>query len=141
LIEAGRKRIYTKAPSWQVNAMPHKKLLGVIVLGLLGGSVSISGCSNISYANEGGFYPAQIIIKFTKEISDPSGRDFVEQLSQDAGIALNYVRPMSNGAHVFKLGKPFDEKQLSNALQRLSDRKDVLYAEQNRIMRHQSKPP
>jgi hypothetical protein len=120
--------------------MLHKKLLGVIFLVLSGGSLSISGCSTISYANEGRFYTAQIIIKFTEEISDPSKQDFLEGLSQELGIPISYVRPMSGGAHVFRVEEPSDEEQVSQALKRLNARNDVLYAEQDRIMRHQSKP-
>jgi hypothetical protein len=107
---------------------------------MLGGGIAISGCSTRSDAEERRFYSAQIIIKFTEGISDPSKQDFVEGLSQELGIPVTYVRPMSGGAHVFRVEEPSDEEQLSQALKRLNDRKDVLYAEQDRIMRHQSKP-
>ena len=115
-----------------------KKISAVIFSLVLGGTVSISGCSTTSDAEEPIRYPAQIIIKFTSRISDPSDQEFVESLSQDIGISLIYLRAMSGGAQVFRVKGPCSEKQLSLALQRLTARDDVVYAEQDRVMRHQS---
>lgn len=80
---------------------------------------------------------AQIIIKFRNDALDPSRPDFTEGLSRDASAKLVYVRPMSGGAHVFRLEDITDSVQLTEVVQRLSRRPDILYVEQDAIMQHQ----
>jgi acetolactate synthase small subunit len=83
---------------------------------------------------------AQIIIKFRNNIFDPSKTAFVQELSRDARAALSYIRPMSGGAHVFAVEKISDAEQLIKVIQRLSQRPDVLYVQQDRMLRHQKAP-
>lgn len=80
---------------------------------------------------------AQIIIKFRDNTLDPSRPDFIEKLSHDARAKLVYVRPMSGGAHVFRVGDSAESEQLNEVIQRLSKRPDILYVEHDAIMRHQ----
>jgi hypothetical protein len=118
--------------------MLDKQIPYLTFLVLLGVTLSTSECNTTSNAKETGPFTAQIIIKFTEVIPDPSQPSFVKGLSQDAGISIRYVRPMSGGAHVFRVGESIGEKQLSQALQRLNKRNDIVYAEQDSMMRHQS---
>jgi hypothetical protein len=80
---------------------------------------------------------AQIIIKFRNDVRDPSQHDFIEGLSRDASAKLVYVRPMSGGAHVFRVDDIADSVQLTEVMQRLSKRPDILYVEQDAIMQFQ----
>jgi hypothetical protein len=80
---------------------------------------------------------AQIIIKFRNDALDPSRPDFIEGLSRDASAKLVYVRPMSGGAHVFRVEDIADSVQLTEVVQRLSKRPDILYVEQDAMMQHQ----
>jgi len=81
---------------------------------------------------------SQIIIKFRDLGLDPSRNDFVQELARTANAALVYVRPMSGGAHVFRVENISNPAQLTEVIQRLSRRSDVLYAEQDSIMQHQT---
>ncbi len=80
---------------------------------------------------------AQLIIKFSSAVTDPSQAEFVDTLSKDIGVSLAYLRPMSGGAHVFIVKGAPDSRQLQDISRRLSKRSDVIYAEPDRIMRHQ----
>jgi hypothetical protein len=82
---------------------------------------------------------SQLIIKFKDDVSDPSNADFVKALSRDAKYLLVYIRPMSGGAHVFRVVDFIDDSQLSEVIQRLLKRSDVTYAEQDRTMQHQDR--
>ena len=79
----------------------------------------------------------RLIIKFSEAVTDPSQAEFVNTLSKDMGVSLTYLRPMSGGAHVFVAKGALDSNQLQDISQRLSQRSDVIYAEPDRIMRHQ----
>ena len=79
----------------------------------------------------------QLIIKFRDSGNGPFRDDLVQELSRDAGAALIYVRPMSGGAHVFRLQKSSDADRLQEVIRRLGKRADVEYVEEDRIMRHQ----
>jgi hypothetical protein len=79
----------------------------------------------------------QLIIKFRDTNLDPSKDVFVNQLSQDANATLVYVRPLSGGAHVFRIASMADKKQLAIIIQRLSRRTDIEYVEEDSIMVHQ----
>ena len=80
---------------------------------------------------------AQIIIKFHNHSLDPSRNNFVQGLSRDAKATLVYIRSMSGGAHVFRVENISDAAQLAEVIKRLSNRRDVLYVEQDTIMYHQ----
>lgn len=80
---------------------------------------------------------ARIIVKFTGVSTDPSKSAFVKKLSQSAGASLVYLRPISTGAHVFSVEGLSTPEQLADVIKRLEQRSDVLYVEQDRILRHQ----
>jgi hypothetical protein len=61
----------------------------------------------------------------------------VQELSRDAQTQIIYLRPMSGGAHVFRVMDISDNAQLTTVIQRLSKRPEILYVEQDRIMQHQ----
>ena len=79
---------------------------------------------------------AQIIIKFRDPRLDPSQPRFLDEISRDAGAALVHVRPMSGGAYVLRPENPVDRAELDRIIERLGKRKDVEYAEPDRVMRH-----
>jgi hypothetical protein len=80
---------------------------------------------------------SQLIIKFRDPGLDPSRSDFVQELSRTAHAALVYVRPMSGGAHVFRVENISNTTLSSEVIQRLSKRPDILNVEQDEIMHHQ----
>ena len=80
---------------------------------------------------------AQLIIKFRQADFDPSRIAYVQELSRDAQTQIIYLRPMSGGAHVFRIMDISDNVQLTSIIQRLSKRPEILYVEQDRIMQHQ----
>jgi hypothetical protein len=81
---------------------------------------------------------AQLIIKFRKADFDPSQGDYLQKLSLKIKTTLVYVRPMSAGAHVFRVVDISDNAQLTTVIQHLSARPEILYVEQDRIMQHQN---
>ena len=79
----------------------------------------------------------RLIIKFKDGVRGPSSAAFVSKLSEDAGTALNYLRPISVGGHVFECRDVYSMDALAEVIQRLTKRKDVVYVEPDRILRHQ----
>jgi hypothetical protein len=79
----------------------------------------------------------QLIIKFRNVNFDPSQGDYLQKLSRDIKATLVYLRPMSGGAHVFRIMDISDNAQLTMVIRRLSERSEILYVEQDRIMQHQ----
>lgn len=81
----------------------------------------------------------QIIIKFksNKEkscgINAQTAQAAMAQLSQSAGVTLEYVRPMSGQSHVVKLSEKKSDDELSVIIQKLKKNPDILYAEPDRI--------
>ncbi len=80
----------------------------------------------------------RLIIKFTEGAYEFSPA-FLGKLSKDAGTALVYVRPVSVGAHVFECREIDSPEQLKKVVERLTRRKDVIYVEEDRILRHQKR--
>ncbi len=81
---------------------------------------------------------ARIIVKFDKSVTQPSSEAYLKELSRDAGAKLAYVRAMAgDNVHVFVLGDVSSMSQLQEAIARLSARRDVIYVEQDRRLRHQ----
>jgi len=80
---------------------------------------------------------AQLIIKFRSVNFDPTQGDYLQKLSYDIKATLAYLRPMSGGAHVFRVMDISDNTQLTMVIRRLSERSEILYVEQDRIMQHQ----
>jgi len=110
-----------------------------IALALL--SVSLlaqSGCARPATGEMGMPAGHQLIIRFAPEVMDPAEPKYLERLARDCRVALVYVRPMAGTAHVFKLVDG-DEAGLEAALQCLSHRSDIVYAERDRIVRPNDK--
>lgn len=80
---------------------------------------------------------ARVIIKFKDSVGEPSGAAFVSGLSDDAGTALTYLRPVSVGGHVFECRDVYNSDELAKVIQRLTKRKDVVYVEQDRMLQRQ----
>jgi hypothetical protein len=119
-------------------------LLRFILIGISGTTffVSCMTSSNQSIEKNKNHHPSeertmtiQLIIKFKDTKINPTRVDFLKQLSQDANATLQYLRPMSGGAHVFSVGNIRDS--VSAVIQRLSARPDILYVEPDNIIRHQ----
>lgn len=81
---------------------------------------------------------ARFIIKFTEGAYESSPA-FLGKLSKDAGTVLVYVRPVSVGGHVFECRDVYSSDELAEVIQRLTKRKDVVYAEEDRLLRHQKR--
>jgi hypothetical protein len=81
---------------------------------------------------------ARLIIKFTEGAYESSPA-FLGKLSKDAGTALVYVRPVSVGGHVFECREIYSPEELNKVVERLTRRKDVLYVEEDRMLRHQKR--
>ena len=80
----------------------------------------------------------RIIVKFVQGVTQPSSEKFVRGLSEDAGVKLAYGRAMGgDNVHVFLLEGVSSMKQLQEVISRLSTRRDVIYVEQDRRLRHQ----
>ncbi|MBN1614720.1 MAG: hypothetical protein JW950_09670 [Deltaproteobacteria bacterium] len=119
------------------------KQLVISIIGLL----IVSGCAAAPGPLEGeppGKQPvvqdmrtARVIIKFRDPGLDASRSDIAESLSAHAGTNLAYLRSISVGAHVFYLEDVPDRDALTEIIRRLSERPDILYVEEDRIMRHQ----
>ena len=76
----------------------------------------------------------QIIIKFKDNVLDSSSVEFVREMSKTAKVNLSYLRPMSGGAHVFRVEDNVNTAQISDLIEHLSKRPDVLYVESDDIM-------
>ena len=72
---------------------------------------------------------AQIIVKFSTSVTDPSQPAFALALSKDVGITLAYLFEKTRGVQVFRVNGLSQSTQLAFILQRLKKRKDVLSAE------------
>ena len=101
-------------------------------------STSIAGDNNKPQPPVARQKMAQLIIKFRKADFDPSQGDYLQKLSRDIKATLVYLRPMSGGAHVFRVVDISDNAQLTTVIQHLSARPEILYVEQDRIMQHQN---
>ena len=82
--------------------------------------------------------PPRLIIKFTEGAYESSAA-FMGKLSKDAGTTLIYVRPVSVGGHVFECREIYSPEEMRKVIERLTRRKDVIYVEEDRILRHQKR--
>lgn len=111
---------------------------------LLLGTLLVSGCANSpssSSAPQAEPRPSaplattlRIIIKFQTTV-DAGSAEFQRRLAAESGAALHYVRPMSGGAHVFAVQGSLSAAEKQALLQKLSGRDDVVYAEEDVLMR------
>ena len=81
----------------------------------------------------------QIIIKFRENVTNPSEKTFLKELSRHAQAEVSYIRPMSGGAHVFAVADVRDEETLKKIIKQLYQRPEIIYVQQDKIMRHQIK--
>lgn len=109
-------------------------LVAVVFLGV----AAQSGCARP--ATGGMEAPAghQLIIRFAPEVMNPTESKYLEKLARDCGVVMAYVRPVAGTAHVFKIADG-DEVGLDAALQCLSHRSDIIYAERDRIVHPKNK--
>ena len=123
------------------------RIFGRSLLPLLFGLIFIVSCGATSTGAAGGNTQAQppvsrqkmaqIIIKFRQVDFDPSRINYVQELSGAAQTQIIYLRPMSGGAHVFRIIDASDNAKLTEVIKRLSARPEILYVEPDRIMQHQ----
>jgi len=122
------------------------KLLTIFIISLTGLSVPTGCTSNVVHITaEKRTDPAarqesskiRIIIKFNNSNIDPLRPGFLEGLSHDAGATLSYLRPMSGDAHVFSVDWVSTDSSINIIIRRLSGRVDVVYVEQDSIMKRQ----
>lgn len=76
--------------------------------------------------------PYHIIIQFRIPVDDPANPAFVQQLSVDAGAALQFVRTLATGAQLYSVDGTIGRAEFTSVVHRLSRRHDVLYVEEDR---------
>lgn len=81
----------------------------------------------------------QIILKFRDPKFDPSAGDYLSKLSAQMGVNIIYVRPMSGDAHVLRIEAAANTDVLRRAMGGLVTRPEIEWAEQDRLLRHQSR--
>lgn len=121
-----------------------RALIPVLAISLL--SAGLPGCARIENpppdqaAAAGSLHTGRIIIRFRDPQPDLTRKTVLHSLSQDAGLFLVYVRPMSGGAHVLQAedqsDRPVSPEALTQAVRRLAARPDVEYVELDQRMRH-----
>jgi len=105
-----------------------RRAIVTAVLALLA-AIPLPGCAATGGAYH---YTAQIMVRFSPDVGAPEKAEFVAALSRDIGATLVYVRPMSGGAHVFRVEGLSGPDQLTHVLKMLRQRPDVIYAEQEK---------
>lgn len=80
----------------------------------------------------GGSELAQVVIKFSGSVADPSHPTFVAALSADVGVTLAHLFEKTRGVQVFRVNGLSQPTQLTIILQRIKKRRDVVSAESNR---------
>lgn len=117
-----------------------KKWLAVMVVFLLGVSfLAVKAQEQFSTSPKSTAPPVnQLIIQFAEEtdglrFTADALSNRVQQLSETAGVSLQYVRPMSGEAHVLALPNQMAAKEAEVIAARLSRRDDVAYAEPDYI--------
>ncbi len=116
------------------------KLLDLIwMVLLLAVASAVSGCAPTATAPADAVYTAQVIIKFTDAIEAPADSRFVRALSRDAGVTLDYLRPVGAAAHVYEVRDVGAATGLKEVLRQLAAQPHVIYAEEDRMLRKQSR--
>ncbi len=80
---------------------------------------------------------ARVILKLRDPQLDPARPEVLHDLSQQAGLSLEYLRAMSGGAHVLTVSAGTTPEALAEGLRRLRAFAAVEYAEPDQMMRHQ----
>ena len=81
---------------------------------------------------------ARLIIKFNDPAIEPTQSAIVTTLSEDIGLPLEYLRPMSGQAHILLAHDILNDEHLEQVIQRLSARPDVLSVQRDQIFLTQS---
>ena len=79
---------------------------------------------------------ARLIVSFSDTVADPADAGYLDELGRTAGARLFYVRAASGAAHILEV-QLADPSQLADVLRRLSRRPDIVYAQQDRMVRPQ----
>ncbi len=104
-----------------------------LITALLLCTSTLFACANTSTATKvPADSPYQLIIQFRVPIDDPADAAFVQQLSVDAGTALQFVRTLATGAQLYSVDGSIGRAELTSVVHRLSLRHDVLYVEEDR---------
>jgi hypothetical protein len=77
----------------------------------------------------------QIIVKFRNPGFEPTRGDFLARRTAEIGVKLDYVRPMSGGAHVLRVPDGTRSADVDRVVELLGSNDEVLYAERDRRMR------
>ena len=111
------------------------KLLSRLILPFTLVLASIAGC--VCAETKTGSNVAQIIVKFKEASIEPASATILKSLGETTNLKVHHVRPMSGGAQIYILSGAVDEAALTQAMQRISTRPDVDYAEIDRKLKPQ----
>jgi len=78
----------------------------------------------------------QLMIKFTAPLSESQVKQKLLAMSAAYQVSFRLLRPMSGGAYVITVQGAGDTQQLSRLLALIDKRPDIIYIEQDRMMRH-----
>ncbi len=99
----------------------------------------ISGC--VCAQTKTGNDVAQLIVKFKDVNTEPASASMLKSLRQTTKLHVRHVRPMSGGAQIYVLSGADDESLVAQAIQQISARPDVEYAELDRKLKPQKDKP
>lgn len=69
-----------------------------------------------------------VIVRFSNAVTTPFTPEFTGELTRDMGVTLSYIRPAPNGNQVFQVNGLFADFRLTDLLQRMQMRGDVISA-------------
>ena len=96
---------------------------------------SIAGC--VCAESKTGGDVAQVIVKFKDANMEPASAALLNSLGNTTQLKVRHVRPMSGGAQIYILSGAAEEAALNQAMQRISARPDVDYAEIDKKLKPQ----
>jgi len=79
----------------------------------------------------------QLIIKFSKPFASPDVEQKLQEISEQTGIELVYVRAMSNDAHVIAAQNISNTGNLTDLINKIKQRDDIEYVETDALVQHQ----
>lgn len=112
-----------------------RRCLVILALMLSG----IAGCVGAETKTENDV--AQIIVKFKNVDTEPASASLLKSLAQTTTLNVRHVRPMSGGAQIYVLSGADNDGQVAQAIQQISARPDVEYAELDRKLKPQKDKP
>ena len=111
------------------------KLISRLVLAFILVLAGITGC--VCAESKSGGDVAQIIVKFKDANIEPASAALLNSLGKATQLKVRHVRPMSGGAQIYTLSGVANDAELNQAVQRISARLDVEYAEIDRKLKPQ----